>query len=230
MVSNTPKGYTDFSVSIMGRFANNFIFCIAKSTAIEVFICCSGDFYLTAILANPPEIPGQLHHIGVGTAANIAVIPAFFQNLNQTHRMTEAVKIDSSSRSCIKFFCKVFSTQPNLPHKGFPGGHIAVRLKIPATHNVPLSGFYLFLNAGKQLRVVFLNKFIENRFIMVKDKIKFLTEQFRLMEGGNCLTIAFLPIPHPNRIQMRVADQMNLFHKTLLSTHSHLSIWSEYRN
>ena len=131
--------------------------------------------------------------------------------------MAKAVEIDGCGGPDAELFLKIASAQRNLSDECFPGGEIAVGLQIPAAHNVPLPRFHLFPDGREQFRVFFFHKFIEQRFIVVEDIIKFPAELLRLVKGRDRLPQAFFPVPHPHRVNMRIADQMQFFHQNTSS-------------
>ena len=127
--------------------------------------------------------------------------------------MAEGIKIDGRMRLHAKFFQKELSSFCHIADHRFAGGHITVRLNVPASHDMPFSFLYLLLNPFKQIRFVFFYPLIQNRFIMIKSKArKLIGKTFRHPESRQCLRTAFLPSPKPYRVQMGIADQVNFSH------------------
>jgi hypothetical protein len=55
-----------------------------------------------------------------------------------------------------------------MPDKCFSGRHIAIRLKIPATHDMPLALLDQFLDFFEQRRLIFLDPHIKYSFVVVE--------------------------------------------------------------
>jgi hypothetical protein len=75
---------------------------------------------------------------------------------------------------------------------------------------------YLLLYLLKQYGIVLFYPIVQQGFVVAEHKAGiFLYDFHRGAEGGNGLGAAFLPAPEPDRVQMGIADQMNMLHKTL---------------
>ena len=123
--------------------------------------------------------------------------------------MTEGVKIDGRLWRHAKFFPEIFLTGTDLADEGLAGRHVAVRLQVPAPHDVPFSGLHQFLNPLKQRQIVLLNPLIEQSLVVIENKtVVILAEICRRMEGGEGRGNALLHVPEPDRVQMGVADEI----------------------
>ena len=77
---------------------------------------------------------------------------------------------------------------------------------------MPASVSYQVANAGEQLRIVLLDPVIEYGLVVVEDEARMcFAELSSDAEGRNRLREPILPVPQPDRVQMGIADQMNLF-------------------
>jgi hypothetical protein len=61
--------------------------------------------------------------------------------------MAKGIKIHGYGRLRGEFLFKESSAEQYLPYEGFPGRHIAVRLKIPTSHDMPLPRSYKLLDS-----------------------------------------------------------------------------------
>ena len=99
-----------------------------------------------------------------------------------------------------------------MSHEGLPGGHIAVRLQIPAAHDVPLPLGDQPPYSPKKHGIIFFDILIQKRFVVIEDKPPVL---FTYLGGdtksAQRLGRAFLPFPKPHGIQVRVANKMYTF-------------------
>ena len=131
--------------------------------------------------------------------------------------MSESIKVDGCSCSNPEIFFKILTSQKYLPDKGLSRGHIAVRLQVPATNDMPSACCHMLFYPFKKLRLVFLNPLVQNNLVMIKYKpVKFVTKIGGRPEGGYRRGSSFLPFPLPHRINVSVAYQMNFFHDLFL--------------
>ena len=70
----------------------------------------------------------------------------------------------------MKFVQEIVMPMQDLSYKGFPGGHIAVRLQIPAAHDVPFPLGDQLPYPVKKFRVVLFYIFVEKRFVVIENK------------------------------------------------------------
>lgn len=116
----------------------------------------------------------------------------------------------------------VFGSTPNfrenniagkdLAHKALACGQIAVRLEIPAAHDVPPSLFDELLNAPEKRGIIFLHPFVKHRFVVAENEtLVILAEIRRDAESGKRLRHTLLDLPKPDGVDMCVADQMKIF-------------------
>ena len=76
-------------------------------------------------------------------------------------------------------------------------------------HN-PVDWYPWGAEAFEKARVVLLNPLIQNGLIMIENKGVICFAQFRRRsEGGYRFGGAFLPIPQPDRVEVRIANQMD---------------------
>ena len=73
----------------------------------------------------------------VGTTDQIGVVAVFGENLNQSSTMPKRVKIDCCRRAHAELFLKIRLPALNLPAHRLSGRQVAIRLQIPAAHDLP---------------------------------------------------------------------------------------------
>jgi len=123
--------------------------------------------------------------------------------------VTEGIKIDRGGRFYAKIPLEIFTPNKNLANDGFAGGHVAVGLKEPSSHDVPAALLDQLLNSFEQGRFIFLHPLIENRLVVIEDKGFIFFAQVRGgAKGGDRFGGAFFPGPEPYGIEMSVAKQM----------------------
>ena len=126
--------------------------------------------------------------------------------------MPERVKIDGGGGRNAELFGKITPAFLDLAHKALAGGQVAVRLQMPAAHDVPFARFDQVPDARKQRRFVFFRVAVEQRLVVAENvTVEFLAEPDRTAERGECGGGALLPFPLPDRIQVCVADQIKRF-------------------
>ena len=126
--------------------------------------------------------------------------------------MAEAVHIVARHRHLPEFFQEIALAVQPLAHERFSGGDVAVRLYPPAAYQFPSAFFYPLSDLLEHGRIVLLNPLVksgaaagENEFIVLLHPV----------QGGaeGCLGFleALLPVPQPDRIQMRISDHVEFF-------------------
>ncbi|OQC08203.1 MAG: hypothetical protein BWX80_00559 [Candidatus Hydrogenedentes bacterium ADurb.Bin101] len=160
------------------------------------------------VIADPDIIRvGQRAIIIVRAAMKIGVISRLRQDLHQAARMSEGIKIDGRCRFDAELFHKISPAAQNLTDKGFATGHITVRLQVPPAHDVPLALLYQSLYTRKEGRFIFLDPFVQDSFVMIKDEAVIgFAEISGHAERGYGFRRAFFPFPKPAGIQMGVTE------------------------
>jgi hypothetical protein len=126
--------------------------------------------------------------------------------------MAERVEIGARFDVHAEFFPEVSFSAEGLADEGLTAGHVTVRLEEPPAQDVPFFLRDQLLNSFEEGWLVFLDPLIENGFVMAEDEIVVPLAEFRgRPEGGEGFARAFRPFPQPNRIEVGVADQMDLF-------------------
>ena len=133
-------------------------------------------------------------------------------DVDKAARVAESVEVDDGFRFDAEFFEKIIFAGENLAHKALACGQVAVRLEIPAAHDVPFALFDELLDAPEERGIVFLHPFIKHRLVVAENKaLVILAEICRYAESGKRLRHALLDLPKPYGVDMRVADQMKIF-------------------
>ena len=166
-----------------------------------------------AIVTDPLEQVGrQMNVVVAGSAEQVAVEAGLFQNLHKSARMAERIKVDRRGRLHTELFAEIRASGQNLAHKALAGRHIAVRLQVPAAHNMPLARTDKRADFFKQRRFVFLDPAVQQRFVVVENEaVEPLAQSRRDTERRERFGCAFLPLPLPDGIEMRVADHVYTF-------------------
>ena len=171
------------------------------------------DLDARAVKALPDKLPcGLGAGVGVGAAADIAVLAALGNDLHKPAAVSERVKIDGGGGGDAKAAFKITLALQNLTGHALAAGHVAVGLQIPAAHDVPLAGLDQRTDLLKQGRIVLLHVFVNGCLVVAKDIVKIARQIDGRAEGGKHHARALLPIPLPDRVNVRVTDQMYLFH------------------
>ena len=90
--------------------------------------------------------------------------------------MSEGVKIHRRCRLNSEILIEIFLSDKYLTDKAFAAGHIAVRLKIPAAHNMPLSLTYKLLYPFKKRRRKLADILIQGHLVVAEYVVKFICE------------------------------------------------------
>ena len=127
--------------------------------------------------------------------------------------MPEAVDTVSRLRHDSEFLQEIILRNQCLSGKRFPGRNITVRLDPPSAAENPSSLMNSLSDFFKHRRIVLFNPFVELRRTGSKNKIiKFFHPIQCRPECSFILLKPFLPVPQPNRIQMRTPDHMHCYH------------------
>ena len=139
------------------------------------------------IITHPGKLIGRQLYKAVaasGSHKHITVVTAFCHNLNQTSGVSKGIHIHSHGRLHPEFLLEILSSGLDLAHERLSAWHVAVRLKVPAAHNVPLLLLHQAFDLFKKLRRILLDPLIQQCLIVAKNKmIVFLTKISCNLEG-----------------------------------------------
>jgi hypothetical protein len=122
--------------------------------------------------------------------------------------MAEGIEVDRRARFNTEFLEEISLAHQGLADEGFASRQVAVRLYVPAAHDVPPALLHQSLDTAEQGGLVLLHPLVKNRLVVTKDELlELLTEPGGRAEGGERLSQAFLPHPQPDRVEVRIADQ-----------------------
>ena len=100
-----------------------------------------------------------------------------------------------------------------LPGEALPGGKVAVRLDVPAVDRDEAAlfdpGLYLLEHLRRKLLDPLVNGYRGADEFEVRELLHPVQGR---ADGGLGLGAALLPVPEPHRVQMGVADHINVFH------------------
>ena len=206
VISYTPKHKR--GISFM-PFRPVFDYSFRHSHRGIVAVYRPDGFYFASVKPYPKEtVFRQGFFARIRATANVSLLPALFQNLNKPARMPEGIEIYRNFRHDAELFLKIFVPLSYLSYEAFPRRHIAIGLKIPTAHNSPFPAFYEAFYSFKQLRGILFHVFINRHFIVTEYVIELLRKVCRRFKGRQSCADAFLPLPLPDRIDMRVTYQM----------------------
>ena len=138
MISYPPEDHAIFFIFLFFHFLSD---SINRMPQPRIVAWQPQHTHLTAGKTLPNKTI-RLRNMVIRPTDNIAVKSAFFHNLHQSPRMTKGIKIDGRGRLRTEFFFKIALSDADLAYKRFAGRHIAVGLKIPSAHDMPISFFY----------------------------------------------------------------------------------------
>ena len=168
------------------------------------------DRHFRTVVANPCEIIGGHGAVVLFRAGNdVAVVSGLPEKLDKAAGVPERVEIDGGAGVHSELLTEPAATDQHLPHEGFPGRHVAVRLDLPPAHDVPASGLDQTADSFEQDGFKLLDPLIQQGLVVAKNQlIRQVTAIGRRPEGRNRSGGAFLPFPLPAGIKMGVADQV----------------------
>ena len=209
MVAHTPGHHAN----ILGLSCRAALDARRRFTEGGVIVARAHRLDLAAVKPTPQKLLcGKRHFAVIRAHEHIAVLAAFFDDLHQTHRVPEGVKIHRGFGKDAKLFQEIAPPLQDLTHKALARGHVAIGLQIPAAHDMPFSALYQLTDPCKKRRSVFLHVLVNGHLIVAKNIVKFLGQLHRRLKGRKRGTHALGPIPLPNGVNMCIADQMDLFH------------------
>ena len=123
-----------------------------------------------AIVSYPDKIIcRQIQSLCIRPAEQVGGVSGFFQNLYQPPAVAERVQIDSCLRFHSKFIPKIPLPYQDLANKRFPAGQVAVGLKKPSPHYVPLFFLYQIPDTVKELEPT-IRQFVIDHVEAMKSK------------------------------------------------------------
>ena len=195
------RGYDYFAYALFFIAVLSGILNFADSTAFGAGICPIDAMpdNLRAIEAAPDKI--IFRNAAVRAHEHIGIIMPFFENLHQAASVTEGVEVHAGFDSHAEFFPKIFIAHFHLTDKGFPRRHQAIRLNIPAAHNLPFACLHQFFDSLEKFRLIGFHPLIKKGLIVIEYKIvKLLAEVCGNTEGGNSFCHPFFLLPKPNGV------------------------------
>ena len=186
------------------------LFRVAEIEAVGIQNPVGGDG--GAVGSNPvKELVGHFLFMLAGAQEDIAVHAARFQNLGHVAVMTEAVHVVANLGGDTQSFLEVSLGVQGLTGISFAGGQVAVGLYMPAAHHGKPAFLNPLLQFFKHFRGEFLNPLIDGSGGTDKPEFgEFLHPVQSGTDGGLSLGAAFLPAPLPDRVQMGIANQIEM--------------------
>ena len=167
--------------------------------------------YLSAVKALPHKHIGYLGvFMSTGAHHNICCHTAVFYNLRKHSAVAERIHVVCGFAYPAEFFVVIELRIERLTGKALRRGHIAVRLNPPAVDGHPAPLFdplsYLLKHIGSD----FFDPLIVRRRRASEHKIGIFIEPVECTaESLKHLPAPLLPTPEPDRIEVRVAYEMN---------------------
>ena len=218
MVADAPEDQSAGDVLVAGEPVLDPLDGFAADAG--VMAAGAGREDLRSVEAFPDELGARQRALALpGTAEDIRVVAALGENLHQPPRVPERVEVDRRGHVHAELVLEVALADQALADERFAAWHIAVRLDVPAAHDVPLAPLDQSANPPEQGGLVFLDPPVEDRLVVVEDEsVELVAQVGGGAERGHSLSRAFLPFPQPDRIKMSVADKVNsLFHFAFLA-------------
>ncbi|MNC23704.1 hypothetical protein D3C75_717360 [compost metagenome] len=122
-----------------------------------------GDFmrhHAAAGKTFPNEILPWQSDVLIRAHKDVRVVTRLLHNLHQPPAVAEGIEIDCRRRPYAELFAEITPARQHLACERFARRHVAVRLQIPAAHDMPSALPHQPLDAGEQRRFVFLDPLI----------------------------------------------------------------------
>ena len=164
-----------------------------------------------AVEAHPGEGVVRQRAVLTGRAAeDVGVVAALRQDLDQAARVPEGIEVGAGLDVHAELLAEPALAQQDLPDEGLAAGHVAVGLQPPASGDVPAAGPHQLADALEERRLVLLHPAIQDGLVVAEDEaVEALAELRRAAEGGQGLGGPLLPLPQPDGIDVRIAEEVH---------------------
>ena len=147
--------------------------------------------------------------VRTGSHEDIAVHAAPAQDLGKHRVVPERIDVVADRRNPAELLEEVALGDQRLADKGFAARDVAIGLDPPAADELPAALGDAFPDLLEHPGIDLLDPFVVRRRVAGEDELRVLVHPVQGgPEGRADLLVALLPLPQPDRIDVRVADQV----------------------
>ena len=167
-----------------------------------------------ARLAAPAKEPrGQFLFVLLRTHHDVVRLAELAHDARQDGGVAERVDVVADRRKLPEARAKIIAPELDLFPESVGAGQVAVGLDPPAAHDLPAAGAHVRVDALEERRVDALDLVVGPRLAAREDDIRVPVEQVaHRLAGVEHRVEARGPWPEPDRVDVRVENEMDRFH------------------